>query len=65
MYTTKNYKLRMIDDELKNVNPQSEIRNQQIRIISAWRYPGMSSKRNPIPEEILRELETGETFEDE
>lgn len=36
-----------------------------LRIISAWRYPGMSPKRNPIPEEILRELETGETFEDE
>lgn len=36
-----------------------------LRIISAWRYPGMSPKRNPIPEEILRELETGETFDDE
>lgn len=36
-----------------------------LKIISAWRYPGMSPKRNPIPEEILRELETGETFEDE
>ena len=30
--------------------------NQQIRIISAWRYPGMSPKNNPIPEEILREI---------
>jgi len=30
--------------------------NQQIRIISAWRYPGISPKRNPIPEEILREI---------
>ena len=31
--------------------------NQQIRVISAWRYPGVSPKRNPIPEEILREIE--------
>lgn len=30
-----------------------------LKIISAWRYPGMSPKRNPIPEEILRELESG------
>lgn len=25
------------------------------KIISAWRYPGVSPKKNPIPEEILRE----------
>jgi hypothetical protein len=30
---------------------------QRIRIISAWRYPGVSPKRDPIPEDILRELE--------
>jgi hypothetical protein len=30
---------------------------QKIRLISAWRYPGVSPKRDPIPEEILRELE--------
>lgn len=30
---------------------------QRIRLISAWRYPGVSPKRDPIPEEILRELE--------
>ncbi len=29
-----------------------------IRIISAWRYPGVSPKRSPIPREILQELET-------
>lgn len=31
--------------------------NKQLVIISAWRYPGVSPKSNPIPEEILRELE--------
>ncbi|MDD5083827.1 MAG: hypothetical protein PHT88_02705 [Candidatus Moranbacteria bacterium] len=25
-------------------------------IISAWRYPGVSPKNNPIPEEILQEI---------
>ena len=29
----------------------------KICIISAWRYPGVSPKNNPIPEEIFRELE--------
>jgi hypothetical protein len=31
---------------------------QKIKIISAWRYPGVSPKRDPIPEDILRELES-------
>lgn len=35
------------------------------RIISAWRYPGMSPKGNPIPEEIWRELEDGSILEAE
>ena len=30
---------------------------ETIRIISAWRYPGISPKKNPIPSEILLELE--------
>jgi len=33
------------------------ISKQKIRIISAWRYPGISPKRDPIPEDILRELD--------
>lgn len=31
--------------------------DKKIIIISAWRYPGVSPKNNPIPEEILREIE--------
>ena len=31
--------------------------NHKICIISAWRYPGVSPEKNPIPEEILREIE--------
>jgi hypothetical protein len=34
-----------------------------LKIISTWRYPGVSPKRNPIPEEILRELEEGSILE--
>lgn len=38
---------------------------QRVRIISAWRYPGVSPKRNPVPEDILRELEEGSIMEEE
>lgn len=38
---------------------------ETIRIISAWRYPGVSPKRSPIPEEIWRELEDGSILEGE
>ncbi|MBI5153067.1 MAG: hypothetical protein HZA36_01245 [Parcubacteria group bacterium] len=31
-------------------------REQKLRIISAWKYPGISPKNNPIPQEILDEL---------
>lgn len=30
--------------------------NYKTNIISAWRYPGVSPKNNPVPEEILREI---------
>lgn len=29
----------------------------QLKIISVWRYPGVSPKNNPIPQEILDELD--------
>lgn len=29
---------------------------KQVRVITAWRYPGESPKRNPIPPEVLREI---------
>jgi hypothetical protein len=31
-------------------------KNRKIRIITAWRYPGESPERNPVPEEILNEV---------
>ena len=35
----------------------------RVNIISAWRYPGISPKRNPIPEDILLELEREDVLE--
>jgi len=31
---------------------------QKIRLISTWRYSGISPKRDPIPDDILRELKS-------
>lgn len=31
-------------------------RNEHFTIISAWRYPGISPKNNPIPDDVLREM---------
>jgi hypothetical protein len=53
--------------QLKTPNPKSKGEEQslrdkllnkkhKLRIISAWRYPGISPKRDPIPEEILDEI---------
>jgi len=39
--------------------------NCSLRVISAWRYPGVSPQGNPIPEEILREIEEGSMLEEE
>ena len=43
----------------KKIPNLKTISNHRLCIISAWRYPGVSPKRDPIPEEILRELNLG------
>ena len=30
--------------------------NKKIKVITAWRYPGVSPKRDPIPSDILAEI---------
>lgn len=30
----------------------------KIRVIAAWRYPGKSPERNPVPQEIIDEVST-------
>ncbi|EKE10812.1 MAG: hypothetical protein ACD_15C00195G0003 [uncultured bacterium] len=48
----------------KNSKNLSELQRllfkEKIKIISAWRYPGVSPEKNPIPEDILREIEEGD-----
>ena len=41
----------------KNANLKT-LAPQRIRLISAWRYSGVSPKRDPIPEDILSEIES-------
>jgi hypothetical protein len=50
------WKMRNANEKLsalKNILGQE----RQFRIISAWRYPGVSPKDQPLPEEIMREIE--------
>lgn len=62
MYQIKNPKFKIpnpkqiSDSKIKNSKLILNSAKQQLRVISAWRYPGVSPKNNPIPEEILREI---------
>ena len=47
---------------VKKKNKSGLLFSDPVKIISAWRYPGVSPTHNPIPEEILAELE--ETMEE-
>lgn len=43
----------------QRVNSKHQIPNskkKQIKIITAWRYPGKTTAKNPIPREILQEI---------
>ena len=56
VWTREIWAMYQVKSKIKN--QRSKIfETQKIRIISAWRYPGVSPKRNPIPDDILRELE--------
>lgn len=50
MYQIKSSKLKA-EGKIDLLNNQ-----KQFKIISAWRYPGVSPKRDPIPSEILEEI---------
>jgi len=41
--------------QIKNSKKQTK-NAKQLRIISAWRYPGKSPAKNPFPPEILAEI---------
>lgn len=39
-------------------NPKTyKLKAKSLKIISAWRYPGVSPQKNPIPGDILAEIE--------
>ncbi len=44
-------------EKIKNKKLKSKTDlNTKYKIISAWKYPGVSPKKNPIPENILNEI---------
>lgn len=45
---------QVLDPKFQNL--QNLLNPPKKKIISAWRYPGVSPEKNPIPEEILREI---------
>lgn len=38
---------------------EKALNQSELKIISAWRYPGISPERDPIPSDILREITRG------
>ncbi len=33
-----------------------ETNNKRIRVITAWRYPGVSPERDPVPKDVIEEV---------
>lgn len=53
----QNLKAEMnLNFKLENLIRLTGLQAKKLKIISAWKYPGVSPKNNPVPEEILREL---------
>lgn len=52
--TTNNKK----ENPLDNVQRFLGSTGKRIRIITAWRYPGKSSERDPIPDDIMMEIKS-------
>lgn len=63
MYVLEDAQKRMPQD---NRDSEAKVQNdpfgilkkkgKRIRIITAWRYPGVSPLRNPVPREVLEEV---------
>jgi uncharacterized protein YcbK (DUF882 family) len=52
---TKNMQNEIVERIARLQNELLSVRN--LRVISAWRYPGMSPKNKPLPDDILLEIE--------
>lgn len=52
----------MSDNDDKNIPIARKhiFQNEHFTVISAWRYPGISPKNSPIPEDILRGIFDGQ-----
>lgn len=37
---------------------KSKVKSLKLKVISAWRYPGRAPERDPVPQEVLRELKS-------
>ncbi|MEW6617113.1 MAG: hypothetical protein AB1333_01700 [Patescibacteria group bacterium] len=46
------------ESSLDNVQKFLGNTGKRIRIITAWRYPGKSSERDPIPEDVMMEIKS-------
>lgn len=52
MYRLMKSRPRKKSSDLENL----PIENKKIKVITAWRYPGESPERDPIPEDIMIEI---------
>lgn len=58
------YQTSQQNEDKKNFPKNYNLTPNTYKIISAWRYPGVSPERNPIPEDILQELVDQNILED-
>lgn len=49
----------MGQEKLTKSRLEKALNQSELKIISAWRYPGVSPERDPIPSEILQEIVRG------
>jgi hypothetical protein len=55
MYQTKVQSAKCkVQSQIENYKLKTT--NHKLKIISAWRYPGVSPEKNPIPSDILAEI---------
>lgn len=49
----------MGEEKLTKSKLEKALNQSELKIISTWRYPGVSPERDPIPSDILREIARG------
>ncbi len=50
------YKLVGSSQQASSKSKLQMSKQQKLKIITVWRYPGVSPKRDPIPQEVLAEI---------